>query len=325
MPVRILRAHRSSKDHIRPRSEVVTTPRVGDLRPRAVLGSVPAGHEPVPKTLTTYVGAANQLISFLAARGMPTDAAKVRREHVEAFIEDVVQVPSSDCLEPLPGPGPLLRVPGGAPMARVEPPHVPDEPVPVLGDDELRRPPAGCAGKGFEERRDMAIVRLFLDSGMRLAELATCASMTSTSTRTCGHRRRRRSAATSMPVRQHDRPGDRPLPPHALPSLCGCGTVAVVGKAGPHERFARVPDDRPPSRPGPGSTYIPTSWTTPSRRRGFTPVARRATSPAWPAGAAARCSSRYGAATADERAREAHRRLAPADRLWRERTSERAR
>ncbi|HEV2759325.1 MAG TPA: tyrosine-type recombinase/integrase [Acidimicrobiales bacterium] len=57
-------------------------------------------------------------------------------------------------------------------MARMKPPHVPDEPVPVLGDDDLRRLLAACEGKGFEERRDMAIVRLFLDSGMRLAELA---------------------------------------------------------------------------------------------------------------------------------------------------------
>jgi integrase len=45
-------------------------------------------------------------------------------------------------------------------------PHVPDVPVPVLGDDELRRLLAACEGRGFEERRDAAIVRLFLDSGM---------------------------------------------------------------------------------------------------------------------------------------------------------------
>lgn len=49
-------------------------------------------------------------------------------------------------------------------MVRMKPPHVPEEPVPVLGDDELRRMLAACEGKGFEERRDMAIVRLFLDS-----------------------------------------------------------------------------------------------------------------------------------------------------------------
>jgi hypothetical protein len=75
----------------RPMCEAVTTPRVGDLA-----GFVPSWARSLwapnrsPKTLTTYVGAANQLISFLAAKGMPTDAAKVRREHVEAFIEDVL-------------------------------------------------------------------------------------------------------------------------------------------------------------------------------------------------------------------------------------------
>ena len=57
-------------------------------------------------------------------------------------------------------------------MARMKPPLVPDVPVPVLGDDDLRRLLAACEGRGFEERRDMVIVRLFLDSGMRLAELA---------------------------------------------------------------------------------------------------------------------------------------------------------
>ncbi|MDQ3642107.1 MAG: hypothetical protein M3450_11775, partial [Actinomycetota bacterium] len=59
-------------------SEAVTTPRVGDLA-----GLVPSWARSLratnrsPKTLTTYVGAANQLIAFLAAKGMPTDAAKV--------------------------------------------------------------------------------------------------------------------------------------------------------------------------------------------------------------------------------------------------------
>ena len=72
-------------------SVAVTTPRVGDLA-----GLVPVCARSLratnrsAKTLTTYVGAASQLIAFLAAPGMPTDAGKVRREHVEDFIEDVL-------------------------------------------------------------------------------------------------------------------------------------------------------------------------------------------------------------------------------------------
>jgi integrase len=44
-------------------------------------------------------------------------------------------------------------------------------PVPVLSEDEARRLLQACEGRGFIERRDTAIVRLFLDTGMRLAEL----------------------------------------------------------------------------------------------------------------------------------------------------------
>ncbi|MGH9224453.1 MAG: tyrosine-type recombinase/integrase, partial [Acidimicrobiales bacterium] len=59
-----------------------------------------------------------------------------------------------------------------SPMARMKPPTVPESPVPVLSDDELRRLLAACEGRGYEERRDAAIIRLFLDCGLRLAELA---------------------------------------------------------------------------------------------------------------------------------------------------------
>jgi pimeloyl-ACP methyl ester carboxylesterase len=39
-----------------------------------------------PKTLTTYFEAARQLLAFLADRGMPTHAASIHREHIEAFL-----------------------------------------------------------------------------------------------------------------------------------------------------------------------------------------------------------------------------------------------
>lgn len=50
-------------------------------------------------------------------------------------------------------------------------PVVPLEPVPVLASDELKAFLAECSGKTFEERRDIAIIRLFVDTGMRRAEL----------------------------------------------------------------------------------------------------------------------------------------------------------
>jgi integrase len=56
-------------------------------------------------------------------------------------------------------------------MARMKPPIVPDQPVPVVPEDGLRQLLAACAGKDFEARRDTAIVMFLLDTGARRAEL----------------------------------------------------------------------------------------------------------------------------------------------------------
>jgi hypothetical protein len=45
------------------------------------------------------------------------------------------------------------------PMAGMHVPHVPEQPVPVLTDDDLRALLAACKGTGFAERRDTAIIR----------------------------------------------------------------------------------------------------------------------------------------------------------------------
>jgi site-specific recombinase XerC len=57
------------------------------------------------------------------------------------------------------------------PMARVKPPIVPEQPVPVVPEDGLRRLLATCAGKSFEDRRDAALILLLVDVGPRRAEL----------------------------------------------------------------------------------------------------------------------------------------------------------
>jgi integrase/recombinase XerC len=57
-------------------------------------------------------------------------------------------------------------------MEKVRPPAVPDVPVPVLSDDDLRRLFKTCEGKSYADRRDISIMRLFYDTGMRRSELA---------------------------------------------------------------------------------------------------------------------------------------------------------
>jgi site-specific recombinase XerD len=57
------------------------------------------------------------------------------------------------------------------PMARMKPPIVPAKPVPIVPGDGLKRLFAVCAGAGFEARRDTALIMLLLDTGARRAEM----------------------------------------------------------------------------------------------------------------------------------------------------------
>jgi site-specific recombinase XerD len=54
----------------------------------------------------------------------------------------------------------------------MKPPAIPERQIPVLEESALRALLATGNGKGFEDRRDDAMLRLFTDTGMRLSELA---------------------------------------------------------------------------------------------------------------------------------------------------------
>jgi len=56
-------------------------------------------------------------------------------------------------------------------MATMQPPKVPEVPVPVVADVDLKKLLKACEGRGFDELRDTAIIRLLLDTGVRLAEV----------------------------------------------------------------------------------------------------------------------------------------------------------
>lgn len=58
-----------------------------------------------------------------------------------------------------------------SPIAGMSSPEVPETPVPVIGEDALRRLFGTCKGRDFTSRRDTAIMAIFLDTGMRLSEL----------------------------------------------------------------------------------------------------------------------------------------------------------
>ena len=61
-----------------------------------------------------------------------------------------------------------------SPMDRMKEPKGNDEPVPVLQDSDVRKLLATCdSNKHFDHLRDAAMIRLFLDSGMRRGEMAS--------------------------------------------------------------------------------------------------------------------------------------------------------
>jgi site-specific recombinase XerD len=132
-----------------------------------------------PNTIAVYMDAVFELDRFLASRGLSREVAHLTREQVEMFIADQLErrKPATASvryrsLQPLfkwlieEGE---IRV---SPMEHMKPPRVPETPAPVLSADELARVLKACEGRGFRARRDTAIVRLLIDTGMRIAELA---------------------------------------------------------------------------------------------------------------------------------------------------------
>jgi site-specific recombinase XerD len=103
----------------------------------------------------------------------------IRREHVESFVADLLTrnkpATASNRYRALRVFFRWLAEEGEiteSPMRNMSPPVIPETPVPVLSDDAIKRLLKACEGKDFADRRDMAIIRLFIDSGLRRAELA---------------------------------------------------------------------------------------------------------------------------------------------------------
>lgn len=129
-------------------------------------------------TLESYGYGTTQYLAFARASGMPTDVGAIRREHVEAFLLDVRNRTSASTAE--------TRYRGlraffnwcesegeitASPMAKMRPPKLADQPVPVPSAEDIKALLATC-GNDYEGRRDRAIILLFADAGVRLAELA---------------------------------------------------------------------------------------------------------------------------------------------------------
>ncbi len=130
-------------------------------------------------TRDQYLMSVGQMVDFFAGAGFPTDPSKVTREHVETFLATFAEShkPATvqtryKCLRLffsfLLEEGEITK----HPMANMKPPSIPETPVPIFGKEQLEALLKTVDGRDFVERRDAAILRLFMDSGMRRGEMA---------------------------------------------------------------------------------------------------------------------------------------------------------
>jgi integrase/recombinase XerD len=133
-----------------------------------------------PKTVRSYLDSLRALIRFAGDHDMPADAEGVDASHIRAFLlaEEKRTSPASAGVHFR-----NLRVFFGwlaaegerenpNPMDRVEAPKVAKKAKAFFTDEELVRLLKTCSGSSFADRRDTALMRILMDTGMRVSGLA---------------------------------------------------------------------------------------------------------------------------------------------------------
>lgn len=208
-----------------------------------------------------------------------------------------------------------------SPMARLPKPKVADAPPDFLTPDEVRAMLRTCASKSFMDRRDRAILLLLIDTGMRCHEVAAlqldAIDWTAGTVTFVGKGKRPRTPhfdkAASDALDAYKRARTRYVAehPHLAPSQAfWLGRRGALTSRGVYElvkrraRMAGLDGVHPHLfRHGFANDWLAGGGTEGdlARLAGWTPGSR--------------VLHRYGAAQAEERAREAHKRLSPANRL----------
>jgi site-specific recombinase XerD len=132
------------------------------------------------RTIRSYLDSVKNLYAFLVDQQMPSDVEGVDAAHIRAFLlaEERRTSPVSAAVHFR-----NLRVFFGwlareeersnpNPMDRIEGPKVSKKAKSFFSDDELARLLKTCPGSSFADRRDTAIIRVLIDTGLRVSGLA---------------------------------------------------------------------------------------------------------------------------------------------------------
>jgi len=275
-----------------------------------------------PRTIKSYLEAMDLYAEFARRTGCPTAVDRIGREHLELFLGEQIERWRPKTAQIRYG---ALRqffkwaveereIPE-SPMANMKPPSVPEVEVPVVADEDLAKLLKACEGTGYEQRRDTAILRLLIDCGLRLAEVTNLQvedidwdhevvavmgkgsrpRAVPYSARTAQALDRYRRARKSHPMAKSDAwwlGAKGPLSTSGVAQLlrrrCHAAGIAQL-----HPHQLRHTAAHVAAKSGLGDSDMMRIFGWRSRQM----------------------LNRYGASAADERARDAYKRLAPGDRL----------
>lgn len=131
------------------------------------------------RTITIYGQSVRFFSAWLIARDRPATLDELTRDNIRDWLVDLAEKNAeSTILTRFRGLRRFCRwllaeeeIPRD-PMAGFEQPKPPEQPVPVLTDAELARLLKAASGADYDGRRNEAIVRVLLDTGVRISELA---------------------------------------------------------------------------------------------------------------------------------------------------------
>ena len=132
------------------------------------------------KTIQLYGDTLGQFESFLREMGMPLAPASITREHVAHYLESLQKAGRAEATvaaryRALRRYFRWLMDIGerqDSPMARMQEPKIAEKMAPCLSEDDVRLLLRACAGTLWVDKRDRALIRLAVDSGLRRSELA---------------------------------------------------------------------------------------------------------------------------------------------------------